>query len=80
MGVLTSIGMFVVIWWVILFTTLPLWVKPHDQLDDNFGTAGSAPQKTHLLKKAVLTTVIAFFVWLAVYILVETGKIEEWLL
>ena len=57
-----------------MFTMLPLWVKPHQ---GEFGTAGSAPENPYLLKKMLLTTVIAAFVWLAVYICVETGLIEE---
>lgn len=79
MGALTAIGVYIIIWWLVLFTTLPLWVKPHQEADKHFGTAGSAPQRPYIGKKVALTTVIAFFVWLGVYILIETGIIEAWL-
>ena len=79
MGWLTALGMFVVVWWVVLFTTLSLWLKPHQDVEGHFGTAGSAPEKTNLGKKMLLTTLIAFFVWLGIVILVNTGILEGWI-
>lgn len=46
---------YVLSWWVLLFAVLPFGVQP--QMHDRFGA--SAPARTHLKKKFLVTTVLA---------------------
>ena len=72
MGITGSIVTFVVIWWLIFFTTLPFGVR--SQVEDgavNEGTEAGAPVVTGLGIKAAATTGIAFVIWGAVWLAVR---------
>jgi predicted secreted protein len=72
MGWLTGTVVYILVWWVTLFTVLPLWVTPAEPGD--VGEAAGAPQNPHLARKLVLTTALAAVLWLAIYIVVH----EPW--
>lgn len=65
MGLFEAFVVYVVLWWVVLFTILPLKVKPLDKPQK--GHAESAPAHPRLGFKFLLTSAIAFVLWLAVY-------------
>jgi predicted secreted protein len=68
MGVTGSIVVFVVIWWLIFFMSLPFGVR--GQWEDNQveeGTEPGAPQTHGLGKKALATTGIAIVLWALVW-------------
>lgn len=69
MSFVSGIIVYLLVWWVTLFCVLPIGVQPHH--DMNIGTAGSAPENPRLKFKFALTTLIAFVVWVIVYILIE---------
>ena len=51
---------FVVIWWILFFIFLPL--KNETSTEWQLGNANSAPIKSYLLIKVIITTVLSFIV------------------
>lgn len=62
MGWFTAIVLYALIWWVVLFAVLPIGTRPSTDIDPHHGWAG-APQNPHLLRKAIITTVVAAVIW-----------------
>jgi predicted secreted protein len=60
-----GIAVFFVIWWLVLFLTLPFGVRtPHETGESMVeGQASSAPQKPQLLKKMMATTLISLLLF-----------------
>ena len=61
MGWTTWAGIYVVVWWLVLFTTLPFGVRNAHEAGEEVapGNASGAPV-THMIgRKALVTTVIA---------------------
>ena len=56
---LEIIVIFVVIWWLVLFTVLPLGVQKEDKILG--GNDPGAPKNPMLKKKIILTSIISFF-------------------
>jgi predicted secreted protein len=69
----TGVLVYVMIWWVVLFTVLPWGVRVPDEHAP--GHATSAPVRPMILRKFLITTVIATVVWSAAYVLIESGLI-----
>lgn len=61
----TGILLYVLIWWILLFMVLPWGARPPDEPEP--GHEPGAPARPMLLRKAVVTTLLAAVVWLAVY-------------
>ena len=62
MGIATMLLVYVIIWWMIFFMALPFGVKNIDEDGDDGRAPGSdlgAPVKGNLVKKAIITSVIA---------------------
>lgn len=70
MGWVTGVVVYVLTWWVVLFTTLPLWVSPTEPGETGFGTG--APKQPHLWRKLAITTAVAAVIWLGIYALVRS--------
>ena len=68
MGIAGSIVSFVVLWWLILFMTLPIGVETQAEADSvEPGTAPSAPTQPKLIRKMLLTTAITAVLWAGLY-------------
>jgi predicted secreted protein len=65
MSLVTGIMVYIVTWWIVLFTVLPWGARPPDNPQP--GHATSAPEKPRLLLKFAVTTVIAGIVFAAIY-------------
>ena len=63
MGWATGIAIYVTIWWVVIFAVLPWGARPPERIEP--GHASSAPATPRLGLKALVTTVIATIIWLA---------------
>ena len=61
----TAVLVYVVVWWIVLFTVLPWGAHPPEKPE--FGHATSAPDKPRLLLKFAVTTVVAGIVFAAIY-------------
>ena len=65
MGWATGIIVYLVIWWIALFMVLPLGVKRVE--NPGRGQEVGAPERPELLRKAIITTIVAAVLWLAFY-------------
>lgn len=62
-------AVFIVIWWVMLFVSLPVGLRTQDE-DGKVvpGTPESAPRGSHMLKALIRTTILTLIVFGAFYI------------
>ena len=63
----TGLMVYLVIWWTVLFAILPLGVKRAE--NPGRGQDRGAPETPQLLRKAVITTIVATILWLGFYFL-----------
>jgi predicted secreted protein len=73
-GWVTGVAVYILIWWVSLFTVLPLGVRRSE--DPRPGTVESAPDNPRLLFKFGITTGIAAVLWLVLYALIQSDIIS----
>jgi predicted secreted protein len=74
MSASTAIFIYVLIWWVMLFTVLPLGITRHQE--DGKGFDAGAPAKPDLKKKLILNTVISAALLGVIQLLVVTGVLN----
>ena len=74
MSWVSGIAVYVLIWWVTLFAILPIGTRPVAESDPEGGWRG-LPERPMMLRKAVITTIVATVLWLGVAALVQS----EWL-
>jgi predicted secreted protein len=74
MDIITSIVVYLTIWWVVLFTVLPWGVKPEE--NPQTGNATSAPADPRLRMKFLVTSGISAIIWLVVWILIKNDVID----
>jgi predicted secreted protein len=67
MGWATGVMVYLVIWWTILFAVLPLGVRRVE--NPGKGEEPGAPEKPQLLRKAVITSIVAAVLWIGFYFL-----------
>ncbi|HMM14176.1 MAG TPA: DUF1467 family protein [Parvibaculum sp.] len=67
MTLTAGLAIYLVIWWTVLFAVLP-WgiVSQHEEGAVTDGTDASAPVRPRLLRKALITTIIAAMLWCVV--------------
>jgi predicted secreted protein len=58
---------YIVLWWVVLFAVLPLGVRRVD--NPGRGQDHGAPERPDLVRKAVITSIVAAVLWIAFYLL-----------
>ena len=69
MSVVSSLAIYFVIWWLVLFVVLPFGVRSQHESDHvTLGTDHGAPHEPLLVKKAIATTLIAGVVFSVVYL------------
>jgi predicted secreted protein len=69
MTLLGSVAIYFVIWWLCLFVILPFGVKSQHEADDvTLGTEHGAPDRPHLVAKALATTLLAAIIFAGVYL------------
>jgi len=65
MGWATGLMVYIVIWWIILFAVLPLGVRRVE--NPGIGQDRGAPEVPQLLRKAIITSLVAAVLWLIFY-------------
>lgn len=63
----TGIMVYLVIWWTVLFCVLPLGVRRVEK--PGKGQEHGAPEKPDLVRKAIITTIVAAVVWIVFFAL-----------
>lgn len=77
MGPVTGVVTFLLIWWVVLFTTLPLGVRAQWEEGETVeGSEPGAPVTPQLARKALITTAIAAVLWLALFFSQRAGVFD----
>ena len=73
MGLAGAFTTFFIIWWLVLFTILPLNITSHKEAGQKIdpGTVSSAPFKPGMARKFMLTTAVAAVVWAVVFVVIE---------
>ena len=70
----TGLVLYIIIWWTVLFTMLPIGVRVPPNPDP--GIATSAPERPNLGRKMLWTTGASVVVWLLIYALIHSGLIS----
>ncbi|MFK8251570.1 DUF1467 family protein [Ancylobacter terrae] len=74
MGIPTYIAIYFIVWWTVIFATLPFGVRSqHEDGAVTDGTEAGAPVRPLLLRKMLATTVIAALIVGAFALSVEKG-------
>jgi predicted secreted protein len=74
MSILTAIFIYFLIWWLVIFTMLPLGVERHDE--PGRGYDAGAPKAADLKRKLKLTSIVSAVILAVIWILVEQGVIR----
>ena len=69
MNFLTGLAVYFVIWWISLFVVLPWGNNPEENVIK--GNEKSAPAKPRILFKFFITTVLAFILWLCLWLIIH---------
>ena len=65
-------ALYFILWWLVLFATLPFGLKTQDEDEDvTLGTVSSAPKGPHMLRAIVRTTIISALILGAFYALTK---------
>ncbi len=70
----TGAFVYVVVWWVVLFAVLPWGVRTPETPE--LGMASSAPENPRILRKFIITSVVALLVWLVIFGVERSGIIS----
>jgi predicted secreted protein len=63
----TGLMVYIVLWWVVLFAVLPLGVRRIQ--DPGRGQERGAPERPDLVRKAIITSIVAAVLWAVFYFL-----------
>lgn len=72
----TAVTTYLILWWLALFVVLPIGVKPDSEGDPAAGGWRGAPERPMLMKKALITTLLAAALWAVAFWLMETDLIS----
>jgi predicted secreted protein len=74
----SAIVIYVILWWLIFFMTLPIGVKPPHEVGETAeeGHERGAPIRPNVWKKALATTVIAAALWGVAYWIIDSGLVS----
>ena len=73
MGITGSIIVYVMIWWIIFFSVLPIGIRSNKEVfkDKIGGVDPGAPKNPKIVKKFLITTLITTIIFLVIYYLVN---------
>jgi predicted secreted protein len=63
----TGVMVYIVLWWTVLFAVLPLGVRRVQ--NPGRGQERGAPERPQLLRKAIITSIVAALLWVVFYVL-----------
>jgi predicted secreted protein len=72
----TGTAVYVVIWWLVLFITLPFGVRAPTDEEMEPGQEPGAPVKPMMWRKAAYCSVISLVIWLIFYFIADAGLIS----
>jgi len=72
-GPVTMIAIYIIVWWTVLFTVLPIGMSQQAQEPPTDGSQWGAPANPNLKKKFITTTWVSAIVWAVIMVLVFIG-------
>ena len=70
MSITGSLIIYVIIWWIIFFSLLPIDVdRKHKQIVE--GIDKGSPENPRIIKKLIYTTIITSIIFIGIYMLVK---------
>ena len=75
MSLFTIVGIYIVIWWTVLFSVLPLGMNQGAQDRPSDGGAWGAPVNPNLKRKVITTTWVAAIVWAVLMAVLLSGVV-----
>ncbi|MBL8771949.1 MAG: DUF1467 family protein [Phenylobacterium sp.] len=78
MNPITWIGIYLVLWWTVLFAVLPLGVVSHAEAGIDRGDGGDpgAPVDPKLKRKFLTTTWVSAVLWVILFAVVQLGLVK----
>tara|TARA_B100001559_G_C16221691_1_gene493718 strand:+ start:64 stop:318 length:255 start_codon:yes stop_codon:yes gene_type:complete len=78
MGITGSIIVYVLIWWIIFFSVLPIGIQSNKEAfkEQIEGIDPGAPKNPKIAKKFLITTIITTMIFLVIYYLVQTDLLN----
>tara|TARA_A100000164_G_scaffold364555_1_gene382999 strand:- start:1580 stop:1834 length:255 start_codon:yes stop_codon:yes gene_type:complete len=78
MGITGSIIVYVIIWWIIFFSVLPVGIQSNKDIfkDSIEGIDPGAPKNPKIGKKFLITTIITSLIFIVIYYLVNNNLIN----
>jgi len=75
MSWVSGLAAYFILWWLTLFAVLPLGTRPMEGADASSGWRG-APERPQLLRKAIITTIVAAIVWGVGYVVLTSDWLD----
>ena len=78
MGITGSIIVYVLIWWIVFFSLLPVGIQSKKEkfIEKIEGIDPGAPNKPKIAKKFLITTIITSIIFIVIYYLVESNLLN----
>tara|TARA_R110002073_G_C9389194_1_gene573622 strand:- start:121 stop:462 length:342 start_codon:yes stop_codon:yes gene_type:complete len=77
-GIVNGVVVFFLIWWILLFTMLPIGITSQKEAGDVVaGSEPGAPMRPNLAKKLWWTTAITSVIWIGYFFLMLSGVLEQ---
>ena len=75
MSITGSIIVYVMIWWIVFFSVLPIGIQSNKEIfkDNIEGADPGAPKNPKIAKKFLITTIITSILFIIIYYIVELG-------
>ena len=75
MGITGSIIVYVLIWWIIFFSILPVGIKSNKEVfkETIEGSDPGAPKNPKIARKFLITTIITSIFFIMIYYVVDLG-------
>ena len=74
MNIFSGILVYVLVWWMVLFCTLPFGIQSIE--NPKGGTMPGAPINHGLKRKVIITSLISAVVWVGIYLIVKSDLIS----
>jgi predicted secreted protein len=79
-GIINGVVVFLLVWWVLLFTILPIGVTSQEEDGDVVaGSEPGAPSRPNLARKMWWTTSITAGIWIVYFIVMHSGVLEQFI-
>ena len=77
MSLLSSVAIYFVIWWLVLFAVLPFGVQSQEEAGDvTLGTEHGAPHRPRLIAKLIATSIVAAILFAIVYVAIAVYGLD----